>query len=217
MAQGFPVDGDWYNDIPGQWPENIDGICVVATEGYVGAYNHLVPFNDFTTLLLKCPSSDSQDHNCYHPGYSYRVSGLDTDFRPLSKASHTIEEVSAAAWNYPLPASPVKKTLTVRDQDEREFLALRGAEITDAQVREILDGTRYKWSEQSPKSLVLCSEGIVRHQDGPWANLECHVNEEWIGGIFHEGYELREAFVTIEEARAWCERHTAMLLLRIEG
>ena len=216
LAQGFPVDADWYSEIPGPWPENVDGVCVVATEGYVGAYNHLVPFKDFTALLLKCPS-DSQDHNCYHPGYSYRVSGIDTDFQPLSEDSHTIEEVSAAAWNYPLPASPVKKTLIVRDQDERELLGFRGAEITDAQVREILDETGYKWSEQSPKSLMLCSEGNVRHQDGPWADLECRANEEWIGGIFHEGCELQEAFATIEEARAWCERYTAKLLLHIEG
>ena len=138
LAQGFPVDADWYNEIPSQWPASVDGVCVIATERYVGAYNHLVPFNDFTALLLKC-SSDSQDHNCYHPGYTYRVSGIDTDFQPLSKDSHTIEEVSAAAWNYPLPASPVKKTLIVRDQDERELLAFRGAAITDAQVGEVLE------------------------------------------------------------------------------
>ena len=42
-----------------KWPENVDGVCVVATEGYLGAYNHLVPFKDFTALLLKCPSDSS--------------------------------------------------------------------------------------------------------------------------------------------------------------
>ena len=215
LAQGFPVDADWYNEIPGQWPENVDGVCIVATEGYVGAYNHLVPFKDFTALLLKCPS-DSQGHNCYHPGYSYRVSGMDTDFQPLSKDSHTIEEVSAAAWNYPLPASPVKKTLVIRDQDEREIQTFWSAEITDSQVREILDKTGYKWREQSPAGLLLCSEGDFPNQDGCWAELQRLETEEWIGGVFHEGYELQKEFVTIEEAKSWCELHAAMLLLHVE-
>ena len=112
LAQGFPVDAGWYHQLPDLWPENVDGICVVATEGYLGANNHLIPFKDLAAILLKCPPG-FLDHNCYHPGYSYRVSGMDTDFRPLSKDSHTIEEVSAEAWNFPLPATPVKKTLVL--------------------------------------------------------------------------------------------------------
>ena len=216
LAQGFPVDSDWYSELPGQWPENVDGICLVATEGYVGAYNHLVPFKDFTAVLLKC-TPDSQDHNCYHPGYRYRISGMDTDFQPLSRDSHTIEEVSAAAWNYPLPASPVKKTLIIRDQHEKELLAFRGGAITDTQVREILDEARYEWREQSPRRFLLCSESDVPNQDGLWAGLQCLNKEEWIGSVFYEDYELKGIFVTVEEAKAWCERHTAMLLLHMEG
>ena len=216
LAQGFPIDAFWYNEILGGWPENVDGICVVATEGYVGAYSHLVPFKDFTAVLLKCPP-DFQDHNCYHPGYSYRVSGLDMDFQPLSRDSHTIEEVSAAAWNYPLPASPVKKTLIVRDQDEKEIQAFWGAEITDSQVREILDATGYKWREQSLGTFVLCSEGDASSQDGYWAEVQRFEYKEWIGGVIYEGFQLREEFTTIEEAKGWCERQTAMLLLHIDG
>ena len=216
LAQGFPVDADWYNELPEQWPENVDGICVVATEGYVGAYSHLVPFNDFTVVLLKCPP-DSGDYNCYHPGYRYRISSIDTDFRPLSRDSHSMKEVSAAAWDYPLPASPVRKTLIIRDQHEKELLTLRSAEITDTQVREILDETGYEWREQAPWSFLLCSEADFPDQGGLWAGLQRLKNEKCIGVVFHKGYEQKEEFVSAEEARAWCERHTAMLILHMKG
>ena len=165
-------------------------------------------------MLLKCPP-DSQVHNCYHPGYRYKVSGIDSDFQPLSKDCHTIEDVSAAAWNYPLPAIPVKKTLVVRDQDEMEIQTFWGAEITDTQVSEILDATGYKWRERSIGNFLLCSEGAIRNQDGCWAELKYLENEEWTGGVIHEGNELHEEFASIEEARGWCERHTAMLLLHL--
>ena len=216
LAQGFPIDANWYHELPDEWPDNVDGICVVATEGYIGAYNHLVPFNDFTALLLKCPP-DYRDHNCYHPGYRYRIGGMDTDFRLLSRDSHTIEEVSAAAWNYPLPVSPVKKTLVVRDQQERELLAFRGALLTETQVREMLDESGYNWRERSARSFLLCSEADGPNQNGIWTWLRYVKSNEWIGSVFHEGYELKEKFITTEEAKRWCERHTAMLLLHIRG
>ena len=216
LAQGFPIDANWYNGLPGQWPENVDGICVVATEGYVGAYSHMIPYKDVIAVLLKCPQ-DFRDHNCYHPGYSYRVSGIDTNFQPLSRDSHTIEEVSAAAWNYPLPASPVKRTLIVRDQDGREIQSSWGADVTDSQVREILDAEGFKWREQSLRSLVNCPEGDTASQDGYWAEVQHFENEEWIGLVSYEGYQLQEKFKTVEEAKGWCERHTATMLFHIEG
>ena len=215
LTQGFPIDADWYDEIPGQWPENIDGICAVSIEGYVGAYSDLVPFNDFTVVLLKCPR-DPRDHNCYHPSYNYRVSGVDTDFQPLSMDSHTIEEVSAAAWNYQLPANPIKKTLTVRDQDEREIQSFLGAEVTYSQVREILDAAGFKWREQSAGSFVFYSEGDAASQDGCRAEVQHSENENWIGVFFYKHHQRQEEFTTIEEAKLWCELHTAMLLLHIE-
>ena len=216
LAQGFPVDAEWYHQLPGQWPSNVDGICVVATEGYLGANNHLIPFKDFTAVLLKCPP-DYQDHNCYHPGYSYRVSGMDTDFRPLSKDSHTIAEVSAAAWNFPLPAIPVKKTLVFRDQDEREIQTFWSADMTSLQAKEILEALGYNWRDHFRGSFLLCSEDDAPSQYGCWAVLQWDEDEKWIGVIFHESYELREEFETVDEARLWCELHTAMLLMHIEG
>ena len=216
LAQGFPVDADWYHELPGQWPSNVDGICVVATEGYMGANNHLIPFKDFTAVLLKCPP-DFQDHNCYHPGYGYRVSGMDTDFRPLSKDSHTIEEVSAAAWNFPLPAIPVKKTLVIRDQDEREVPTFWSADITNSQAKEILEALGYSWRDHYRGRFWLCSEDDAPSQDGCWAGLQWDQDEKWTGVVFHKGYELREEFEAVDEAKAWCERHTAMLLMHIEG
>ena len=216
LAQGFPVDADWYNEIPGRWPENVDGICVVATEGYVGAYAHLVPFRDITAVLLKCPP-DLRDHNCYHPGYNYRVSGMDTDFLPLSKDAHTIEEVSAEAWNFPLPATPVKKTLVIRDQDGREIQTLWSADITSSQAEEILEASGYNWREQFRGNLLLCSKGDVTNQDSCWAGIQCNEDDKWTGVVSHEGYELREEFEAVDEAKAWCECYTAMLLMHIEG
>ena len=216
LAQGFPVDADWYDQLPVCWPYNIDGICVVATEGYVGAYRDKVPFNDFTTLLLKCPP-DLQDHNCYHPGYSYRVGGMTTDFEPLSMDTHNIGEVSSAAWNYSLPVAPIKKTLTVRDQTGREIQAFWGANITEFQAKEILDAAEYVWREQSPKSLQLCSEGYDSNQEGCRAEVQPLESQGWIGDVLQEGYRLRGEFTTIEEAKGWCELHTAVLLLHIRA
>ena len=216
LAQGFPVDADWYHQLPDRWPENLDGICVVATEGYLGANNHLIPFKDLTAILLKCPP-DFQDHNCYHPGYSYRVSGMDTDFRPLSKDSHTIEELSAESWSFPLPATPVKKTLVVRDQDEREIQTFWSADITSSQAREILEASGYNWRERFRGSLLLCSEGEVPNQNGCWAGIQWDEDKKWTGVVSHEGYVLQEDFGILNDAKAWCERHTAMLLMHIEG
>ena len=216
LAQGFPVDADWYNEIPSHWPENVDGVCVVATEEYVGAYNHLVPFKDFTVLLLKCPSG-SQDHNCYHPGYSYRVSGIDTDFQPLSKDFHTIEEVSAAAWSYPLPASPVRKTLVIRDQDEREIQTLLGADVTDSQVAEILDAAVYGWRKHPFGTFVLCSEGGAANGDRCSAEVQRGTSGQWVGGVSYQCHQLQEEFTSLEDAKRWCERQTAMLLLHTDG
>ena len=216
LAQGFPVDADWYDQLPARWPENVDGICVVATDGYVGAYRDQVPFNDFTILLLKCPP-DFQDHNCYHPGYSYRVSGMDTDFEPLSMDRHTIGEVSSAAWNYPLPAGPIKKTLAVRDQDGREIQAFWGADITESQAREILDAAGYEWRERPPGTLQLCSEGGGFSLEEFRAEMQRLESDEWLGDVLHEGHRLRGEFATIEEAKEWCELQTAMVLLHIEG
>ena len=216
LAQGFPVDADWYDRLPVRWPDDVDGICVVATEGYVGAYRDKVPFNDFTALLLKCPP-DFQDHNCYHPGYSYRVGGMNTDFEPLSMDRYTIGEVSSAAWNYPLPAGPIRKTLTVRDRDGREIQTFWGANITEFQAREILDAAGYEWREQSPGSLQLCSEDSGSDLYGCGAEVQCIKNEVWIGDVLHEGHRLRGEFTTKEEAKGWCEIQTAMLLLHIEG
>lgn len=215
LAQGFPFDADWYNETPGPWPENIDGICIVATEGYVGAYSHLVPYKDFIIVLLKCPPV-LQDHNCYHPGYSYRVSGIDTDFQPLSRDSHTIEEVSAAAWEYPLPASPIKRTMIVRDQDGRELQAFRGADFTESQVGRILASAGYKWWERPLGRFALCSEGEASNGDGCLGEVLRVEDEEWIGRVSYEGYQSEEEFKTIEGAQTWCEHQTAMLLLHME-
>ena len=215
LVQGFPTDAAWYSELLGQWPENVDGICVVATEGYVGACSHMIPYKDIVAVLLKCPP-DVRDHNCYHPGYSYRVSGIDTNFQPLSRDSHTIEEVSAAAWKYPLLASPVKRTLILRDQDGREIQSFLGADVTDSQVRGILEAAGYKWREQSLMSFVFSSEGDTASQDGCWAEVQRLESEEWIGLVSYEGYQCQEECKTVEEAKGWCERHAATLLLHME-
>ena len=216
LSQGFPVDPFWFDQLPRRWPENIDGICVVATEEYVGAYRNLVPFKDFTAVLLKCPPG-FRDHNCYHPGYTFRVSGMDTNFQPLSKDCHTIEEVSEAAWNYPLPPIPVKKTLVVRDQEEKELQTFWGASIIEPQVKEILDGAGFQWRELPPYSLLLCSEGEALEQGDCAAEVRRLNSRTSVGTIYFQDYPLREEFVTVVEAKQWCERQVALLLLHIEG
>ena len=217
LAQGFPIDPDWYDGLASAWPENVDGICVVATEEYAGAYKHLVPFKDCTAILLRCPQT-SQDHNCYHPGYKYRVSGMDTEFQPLSRDSHTIEEVSAAAWNYQFPASPIKKTLTLRDQDHKAIQTSWGAEMTDSQVREVLDVMGYTWQELSLTSAVLCSESDSSSDEGRCkAEVQYAENEKCLGLFFFGNYELQAECASINDAKEWCERQTAMVLLHTEG
>ena len=216
LSQGFPVDPVWFEELPSQWPENIDGICVVATEEYVGAFRNLVPFKDFTAMLLKCPP-DFKDHNCYHPGYTFRVSGMDTDFQPLSKDRHTIEEVSAAAWNYSLPHSPVKKTLVIRDEEEREIQTFWGAAITNPQVEEILNEAGFQWRRQSAESLLLSSEGKSIDHGGCTAEVRRLESEKSVGIVSYQGYPLRSEFVSMEEAKRWCERQVSLLLLHIKG
>ena len=216
LSQGFPVDPVWVNQLPRQWPENIDGICVVATEDYVGAFKNLVPFKDFTGVLLKCPP-DFEDHNCFHPGYTFRVSGMDTDFQPLSKDRHTIEEVSAAAWNYPLPSTPVKKILVVRDQQERELQTFWGAAITDPQVKEIIDEAGFHWRQLPTESLLLCTEGNAIDQGDCAAEVRRLENGKSVAAVYFQGCRFREEFVTVEEAKEWCEHQVALLLLHIEG
>ena len=216
LAQGFPIDAGWYEQMTGPWPENVDGICVVATEGYVGAYSNLVPYNDLTALLLKCPS-DSSGHNCYHPGYTNRVSGMDTDFKPLSMDDHSIEEVSSAAWDFPLPTSPIKKTLTIRDQDERELSVFWGALLTPSQVKEVLDATGYKWRELAPGSLLLCAEDDVSNPKECRAEIRYLGDSTWTGSVFYKGNQRREDFVEVETAEEWCELQVAMLQLHVEG
>ena len=215
LSQGFPIDPVWFDELTSQWPENIDGICVVITEEYVGAYRDLVPFKDFTAVLLKCPPN-FKHHNCYHPGYTFRVSGMDTDFQPLSKDRHTIEEVSAAAWNYSLPPSPVKKTLVIRDEEEREIQTFWGAAITNLQVEEILNEASFQWHEQSDESLLLSSQGESIDHGSCTAEVQRLENEKSIGIVSYQGYPLQSEFVNIEEAKQWCERQVSLLLLHIK-
>ena len=135
----------------------------------------------------------------------------------MSRDSHTIEEVSAAAWDYPLPASPIKRTLIVRDQDGRGIQTFWGADFTESQIREILASAGYKWREQPLGSSALCSEGETANGEGCLGEVLRLEDEEWIGRVSYEDYQSQEEFKAIEGAKWWCERQTAMLLLHIEG
>ena len=215
VAQGFPINADWYSRLPEQWPDNIDGICVVATETYLGAFYDLLPFKDFVVVLLKCPS-DILTHNCYHPGYGYRASTLDVDLQPFSKDLHTIEEMSTAALNYPWPAIPIRRTLTVRNERGEELTSYLGATLTESQVSEILNDAGYNWYELSYTDSALRPERNA-FQAKCLAWVQRVKKNDWVGWAIYDGSQVEETFDTAEDARRWCEYQIAMILLHLEG
>lgn len=215
VAQGFPVEPDWYSMLSGQWPDNIDGICVVATENYLGAFNDFVPYKDLVVMLLKCPA-DTQAHNCYHPGYRFRVSSIDANLHPLSKDEHTIQDVSDSMLNFPWPARPIKRSLTLRDEHGDEIAAFWGASFTKEQVSEILDDHGYCWVERHSFESRLWPRNASA-QAKCWAWVRHVKGDKWIGSVVYAGDQLpQETFDSDEDAKGWCEAYVAAALMHLE-
>lgn len=214
-AQGFPIDPDWYGQLPIRWPQNIDGICVVATESYWGAYADWFPYNDFVVALIKCPA-DARTHNCYHPGFRFRVGSLDAGLQPLSEDKHNIEDVSTSMLNFPWAARPIKRSLTLRDEDGNEIASYWGASLTESQALEILTTSGYCWRELSPNEFELAPEGDHVQADC-LARVSRERNEEWAAAVSVSDEQLlQEVFASAEEAQKWCEARVATALIHLE-
>ena len=147
LSQGFPVDPQWYDDLPEEWPANIDGIVIVATQMYLGAHHDLLPYNDLTLVLLKCPFGNS-GHRCYHPSYGYRIAKLDQALNPISPDTHSVEELSYPTFNYLWPPNPVKRTLVLRDEKENPLGRYEDVIITPPQIKQALAELGYEWRTQ---------------------------------------------------------------------
>ena len=203
LAQGFPIEPAWYDDLGDDWPDNIDGIVVVATEMYAGAFSLYLPYHDYTALLLKCPNK-KPSHNCYHPGYGFRFSALDKNYQSLSPATHSVEDVSYDAFHHDWPSDPVKRTLVVRDEYGNVLDSREGLDITPHQAREFLSDSGYYWKKMNEAHHTLLSE-----QEGNpgrfWAEIKYSDEEAWIGLVHLDLVTAEAVFTTLEMAKDACE------------
>ena len=217
LSQGFPVEPQWYSGLSAQWPTNIDGIVVVATDMYLGAFHDRLPYHDLTVIQLKCPMND-KGHNCYHPSYLYRVSHLNQDLESISPDTQTPEELSYAAFSHPWPPNPIKRTLVARDENENELGRLEDVIITRQQIKEVLDERSYEWHSQSPTHMSLHRQGDDAAA-GCWAEIQTSGRPGsggWTATAHHGAAETREVFPTEDEAKWWCEGVIATTLLDSE-
>ena len=154
IAQGFPADPQWYSELPDQWPDNVDGIVIAATDMYLSASHDLLPYYDLTMVLLKCPHK-SAAHNCYHPSYLYRISRFDEEHQPISPATHNAEDLSLAAFRHSWPPAPTRRILIARDESGNEIDRLEDIAITDEQASEVLKERNFVWRKYSDARMVL--------------------------------------------------------------
>ena len=218
IAQGFPVEPQWYSELPDQWPDNVDGIVIAATDQYLSASHDFLPYHDLTMVLLKC-SQDADAHNCYHPSYLYRVSHFDEDLQPISPDTHSVEDLSAAVWHQTWPSVPTRRTLIVRDEDENEIDRLEDIAITRQQASEVLQKRNFMWRQHGATRMVL-----VHEPDGTnaqiWAEVEIASDGNdsyWTATAYREidqfYQETAEEFETKDAASQWCEVQIATTLL----
>ena len=114
LAQGFPVIPEWYDALPDEWPANVDGIVVIATEEYMGAYHNWEAQHNPTVILLKCPGTHVMT-KCYHPSYIRHLEMIDPDLLPLLEDRYTPEQLSR--MTLPWEPAPIRKTLAIKDSN----------------------------------------------------------------------------------------------------
>lgn len=113
IAQGFPVIPEWYDALPNEWPANVDGIVIVATEEYMGAYYNWEAQHNPTVILVKCPGTHVMT-KCYHPSYIRHLEMINPDLLPLLEDGYTPEQL--AQMTLPWEPAPMRKTLTIKDE-----------------------------------------------------------------------------------------------------
>ena len=218
IAQGFPVEPQWYSDLPADWPDNVDGIVIAASDTYLGASHDLLHYYDLTMVLLKCPQGEDV-HNCYHPSYLYRMSRSDEDYEPISPETHNPEDLSVAAFRRAWPPMPTRRILVVRDEDGNEIDQFEDIAITGKQASEVLEERNFVWRERGEAFTVLVHEtsgGTAKL----WAEVEAEpdgITTRWASTVYrkvdHLHQEIGEEFRTREDAIAWCEVQIAAMLL----
>ena len=216
IAQGFPPEPQWYGELEDQWPDNIDGIVVAATDGYLSAAHDLVPHYDLTFVLLRCPK-EVEAHNCYHPSYLYRVIKSDEQYRPISPETHDAGELSLAAFSQGWPPAPTRRTLIVRDESENEIDRLEDMVLTTRQASELLEERNFVWrGHGGTRSELVSDDG----QLGTQAIIEEESKGNatwWVASVYREfdqlWQEVEEEFETDVDATAWCEVMVAVSLL----
>ena len=222
IAQGFPVEPRWYSELQDQWPSNVDGIVIAASDFYLSASHDLLPYHDLTMVLLKCPL-DATSHNCYHPSYLYRVSQFDQDFQPISPVTHSAENLSLAAFRMTWPPAPTRRTFILRDENGIEIDRLEDIAITGQQASEVLKERNFGWREQSEARMVLAQETdidtatiwaeVMKKSDG--------ITTHWTATAYlkvdqlHQ--EIGEQFEAGSQAAQWCEVQVATTLLDNDG
>ena len=173
LAQGFPVEPEWYEGLAQDLPVNVDGVVVVASETYLGAVHNWEPLHEITTILLKCPEEGEALH-CYHPGYEYTVGHIRSDLKVL------LPDVSAEYAVYetfggPLPDIPTHRTLTVRDEQGNIFAHEEGITLSPDHVSRTLLSKDYRWKDAGGTRLTL-----ARSETKEWSECRARVSREEI-------------------------------------
>ena len=218
IAQGFPAEPRWYSELPDQWPDNVDGIVIAATDQYLGASHDFRPHHDITMVLLKCPQ-DADAHNCYHPSYLHRVSHFDENFQPISPDTHSAEGLSSAAWHHSWPPAPTRRTLIVRDECGNEIDRLENIAITGQQASEVLVERSLVWRQHEATRMVLVQErDDANAQIRAEGEMTSDGNDSyWTATAYREVdhlyQEIAEEFETKDDAIQWCEVQIATTLL----
>ena len=217
LAQGFPVEPQWYGDLPDQWPENVDGIVVAATDMYLGATHDFLPYHELTMVLLKRPM-DREAHNCYDPSYLYRVVHFDHALNPLSADTHTVSELSFETFDHLWPPHPIHRTLVARDENENELDRREDVLITGRQINEILRERNYVWQNRGVSHMMLChqvNDDPLRCLGEVWQIVD-DGDHRWAAAVDYGTERVYEEFATVADAKRWCEGEAAITLLDID-
>ncbi len=144
IVEGFPVEPDWYKNISSLCWERFDGVFMISTEEFFGAFHGMSADVAQNVIVVKCP--ESRLHVCYHPGVVLSLkrgsASLLAEFQGLEKIQgRTIEitnvEGAILAKNEVEPPQPfthldLTEGLRGVDKKRREFSELFNVSSEDS-------------------------------------------------------------------------------------
>ena len=215
LTQGFPIIPAWYDGLPEEWPSNVDGIVVLATEQYLGGYHNWEAQHHPTVILLKCPATHGAA-KCYHPSYIRHLETIDPNLLPLLEEGYKPEQL--AQMTLPWDHAPIKKTLTMRDVSGNVLGEFIGASLTHQHIAEILQRENLSWSSDGQGHLILTNQGqanVYQMRSRVAVQHDEYGEELWTAAVQILDSEIEGTFLSCEAAMNWCESRTAVALVHI--